>query len=86
MAIKVRLVRVGAKKNPFYRIVVANSESPRNGRFIEIVGNYDPKKEPAEVNIKEDRVKEWLSKGAIPTVTVSSLLEKKGIQAGMKAR
>ncbi|MBP9021258.1 MAG: 30S ribosomal protein S16, partial [Syntrophobacterales bacterium] len=48
--------------------------------------NYDPKKEPAEVNIKEDRVKEWLSKGAIPTVTVSSLLEKKGIQAGMKAR
>lgn len=86
MAIKVRLMRVGAKKKPFYRIVVANSESPRNGRFIEIVGNYDPKKEPAEVNIKEDRVREWLSKGAIPTVTVSSLLEKKGIQAGMKAR
>jgi small subunit ribosomal protein S16 len=72
---------MGAKKKPYYRIVVAASESPRNGRFIEIVGNYDPRKDPAEVKIKEDRVKEWLSKGVTPTVTVSSLLEKKGIQA-----
>lgn len=84
MALKMKLVRMGAKKKPFYRIVVASSESPRNGKFIEIVGNYDPKKDPAEVNIVEDRVKDWLSKGVIPTVTVSSLLEKKGIQAKVK--
>jgi len=75
-----RLVRMGAKKKPYYRIVVAASESPRNGRFIEIVGNYDPRKDPAEVNVKEDSVREWLSKGVTPTVTVSSLLLKKGIQ------
>ncbi len=81
MALKMRLVRIGAKKKPFYRIVVAASESPRNGRFIEIVGNYDPGKDPAEVKVKEDRIREWLSKGAVPTVTVSSLLKKKGIQA-----
>jgi small subunit ribosomal protein S16 len=84
MALKMKLVRMGAKKKPFYRIVVASSESPRNGKFIEIVGNYDPKKDPAEVNIKEDRIKEWLSKGVIPTLTVSSLLVKKGIQVGSK--
>jgi len=84
MALKMKLVRTGAKKKPFYRIVVASSESPRNGKFIEIVGNYDPKKDPAEVNIKEDRIKEWLSKGVIPTLTVSSLLVKKGIQARTK--
>lgn len=84
MALKMKLVRTGAKKKPFYRIVVASSESPRNGKFIEIVGNYDPKKDPAEVNIKEDRVKDWLSKGVIPTLTVSNLLVKKGIQAGTK--
>ncbi len=84
MALKMRLVRMGATKKPFYRIVVAASESPRNGRFIEIVGNYDPKKDPAEVNIKEDRVKEWLAKGATPTVTVSNLLEKKGIPVKAK--
>ncbi len=79
MAVKIRLTRLGAKKRPFYRIVVANNESPRDGRFIEIVGNYDPTKEPAEVYFKEDRILEWLSKGAIPTDTVSSLLKKKGI-------
>ena len=84
MALKMRLVRMGAKKKPYYRIVVAASDSPRNGRFIEIVGNYDPRKDPAEVNVKEHRVKEWLSKGVIPTVTVSSLLEKKGIQTARK--
>ncbi len=84
MALKMRLVRIGAKKKPFYRIVVAASESPRNGRFIEIVGNYDPGKDPAEVIVKEDRVREWLSKGAVPSVTVSSLLKKKSIQAAAK--
>lgn len=84
MAVKIRLARMGAKKRPFYRIVVADIESPRDGRFIEIVGNYDPKKDPAEVTLKEDRVIKWLSKGAKPTLTVSQLLEKKGIMAKLK--
>lgn len=79
MAVKIRLARMGAKKKPFYRIVVADVESPRDGRFIEIVGNYDPKKEPAEVNFKEDRIVDWLSKGAKPTLTVSQLLKKRGL-------
>lgn len=79
MAVKIRLARMGAKKKPFYRIVVADVESPRDGRFIEIVGNYDPKKDPAEVNFKEDRIIDWLSKGAKPTLTVSQLLKKRGL-------
>ena len=84
MAVKIRLARVGAKKKPFYRIVIADIESPRDGRFIEIVGNYDPKKDPAEVTLKEDRSIDWLSKGAKPTLTVSQLLEKRGIMAKLK--
>ena len=75
---------MGAKKKPYYRIVVAATESPRDGKFIDIVGNYDPKKDPEEINLKEDRVKEWLSKGVTPTLTVSSLLAKKGISARSK--
>jgi len=70
---------MGAKKKPFYRIVVADSQSPRDGRFIEIIGNYDPLQDPAVINIKEDRVVEWLSRGAKPSRTVSNLLQKKGI-------
>ncbi len=72
---------MGAKNKPFYRIVVANSESPRDGRFLEIVGNYNPHKDPVEVNLQEDRILDWLAKGAKPTLTVSQLLEKKGITA-----
>jgi len=79
MAVKMRLTRMGTKKKPFYRIVVADSVSPRDGKFIEIVGNYDPKKNPAEITVKEDRIREWLSRGAEPTLTVSQLLGKKGI-------
>ncbi|MDD5475196.1 MAG: 30S ribosomal protein S16 [Syntrophales bacterium] len=79
MAVKIRLTRMGSKKKPFYRIVVADGESPRDGRFVEIVGNYDPMSNPAAINIKEGRIAEWLSRGAIPTSTVSSLLKKKGI-------
>ncbi|MCX5834749.1 MAG: 30S ribosomal protein S16 [Deltaproteobacteria bacterium] len=79
MAVKIRLTRAGSRKKPFYRIVVAESGSPRDGRFIEMLGNYDPKKDPPEVTIKEERVREWLSKGAEPTLTVSQLLKKKGI-------
>ncbi|MEA3470133.1 MAG: 30S ribosomal protein S16 [Thermodesulfobacteriota bacterium] len=78
MAVKIRLTRMGTKKKPFYRIVVADSEAPRDGRFIEIVGNYDPLKDPEEINLKEERIEDWLSKGAKPSVTVSSLLKKKG--------
>jgi len=80
MAVKIRLTRIGAKSKPSYRVVAADSESPRDGKFLEILGNYDPKKNPAEVILKEDRVREWLSKGAKPTLTVSQLLEKKGIR------
>jgi small subunit ribosomal protein S16 len=79
MAVKIRLTRVGAKGRPVYRIVAANSVSPRDGKFLEILGNYDPKKDPPEVTLKEDLVKSWLAKGAKPTLTVSKLLIKKGI-------
>jgi small subunit ribosomal protein S16 len=79
MAVKIRLTRMGTKKKPFYRIVVADSEAPRDGRFIEIVGNYDPLKDPAEINLKVERIEDWLSKGAKPSVTVLSLLKKKGL-------
>ena len=70
---------MGGHKKPFYRIVVADSESPRDGRFIEVVGHYDPKKNPVEIEMKADRVKAWISKGARPTLTVSQLMKKKGI-------
>ncbi len=77
--VKIRLNRMGAKKQPFYRIVVADSRSPRDGRFIEIVGNYDPTKNPAIVNVDEEKVIGWIKNGAQPTDTVRSLLSKKGI-------
>jgi small subunit ribosomal protein S16 len=80
MAVKMRLTRTGAKGKPSYRVVVANSESPRDGKFLEILGTYNPGKNPAEIILKEDRVREWLSKGAKPTLTVSQLLQKKGIR------
>ncbi len=75
-----RLTRIGGKGKPSYRVVVADSKSPRDGKFLEILGNYDPQKNPAEVILKEDRVREWLAKGAKPTLTVSQLLERKGIK------
>jgi len=84
MAVKIRLTRMGAKGKPFYRIVAADTDFPRDGRFPEILGNYDPKKNPAEVTIKEKRVRDWLSKGAKPTLTVSNLLKTKGIVAKVK--
>lgn len=76
MALRIRLARHGAKKRPFYRIVVANSESPRDGRFIEIIGTYDPNRDPAQVNFKEEQLSQWLSRGAKPSPTVASLLLK----------
>ncbi|MBO6305679.1 MAG: 30S ribosomal protein S16 [Selenomonadaceae bacterium] len=79
MAVKIRLNRMGAKKNPFYRIVVADSRAPRDGRFIEILGNYDPTKKDAPVNVDEEKVMDWMNKGAQPTDTVRSILKKQGI-------
>ncbi len=76
MSVKIRLARHGAKKKPHYRIVVADIESPRDGKFLEIVGTYNPLSDPVEVNIKQDRVQYWLGQGAIPTDTVKSLLKK----------
>lgn len=81
MAVKIRLNRMGAKKSPFYRVVVADSRSPRDGRFIEVLGHYDSTKEPAIVKLDEEKVIEWLNKGAQPTDTVKSLLSKEGIMA-----
>ncbi len=86
MAVKIRLNRMGAKKHPFYRIVVADSRAPRDGRFIEIVGNYDSTKDPAVVNVDEEKVLSWLEKGAQPTDTVRSLLSRKGIMKKFDAQ
>jgi small subunit ribosomal protein S16 len=79
MSVKIRLARHGAKKKPFYRIVVANIESPRDGRFLEVVGTYNPLPDPAEVNLKDDRIKYWISQGAEPTDTVRNLIQKQGL-------
>jgi len=78
MAVKIRLARHGAKKKPFYRIVVADSRFPRDGRFLENVGTYNPMVEPAQVSLKTDRIAHWMEQGAIPTDTVKSLLKKEG--------
>ena len=79
MAVKLRLKRMGAKKRPYYRIVAADSRSPRDGRFIETVGTYNPITVPAEVNINEEVAIKWLSTGAIPTDTVRAIFSKQGI-------
>ena len=79
MAVKIRLRRMGAKKAPFYRIVVADSRFPRDGRFIEELGFYDPTKEPTVFKIDEEKALAWLAQGAQPTDTVRSLFKKEGI-------
>ena len=81
MSVKIRLARHGAKKRPYYRIVVADSKSPRDGRFLENVGTYNPVLDPAEVVLKQDRIKYWIDQGAILTDTVKSLLKKEGFFA-----
>ena len=78
MAVKIRLRRMGAKKTPFYRVVVADSRYPRDGRFIEELGYYNPLKNPAEVVIDTDKAKQWIANGAQPTDTVKALLKKTG--------
>ena len=79
MAVKIRLTRVGSKKNPIYRVVVADSRSPRDGRFIEIVGRYNPQTDPSTIDLDEAKVKEWLDKGAQPTEAVARLLKAKNL-------
>lgn len=79
MAVKIRLRRMGAKKAPFYRIVVADSRYPRDGRFIEEVGTYDPTKDPSEIKVDAEKAKKWLSNGAQPTDTVKALLKIEGV-------
>ena len=85
MAVKLRLKRMGAKQRPFYRIVAADSRSPRDGRFIETVGTYDPIKKPAIITIDEEKVMKWLNNGAEPTDTVRSIFKKEGIMAKFAA-
>ena len=79
MAVKLRLKRMGAKKSPFYRVVAADSRSPRDGKFIETVGYYNPVSEPAEIKIDEELALKWLNNGAIPTDTVRNIFKKQGI-------
>ena len=79
MAVKIRLRRMGAKKAPFYRIVVADSRYPRDGRFIEEIGTYDPTVSPAKISIDAEKAKQWIANGAQPTDTVKALLKKEGV-------
>ncbi len=79
MAVKLRLTRVGSKKNPVYRIVAADSRSPRDGKFLEIVGRYNPQTDPSTIELNEERVRDWLAKGATPSSTVQRLLKVKGV-------
>ena len=79
MAVKIRLKRMGSKRNPFYRVVVADSRSPRDGRFIETVGTYNPVVNPAEVKVDEEAVLKWLANGAQPSDTIRNILSKEGI-------
>lgn len=79
MAVHMRLTRVGSKKNPIYRVVVADARSPRDGRFLEILGRYNPQTDPSTIELNEARVKDWLGKGAQPSAAVSKLLKIKNI-------
>ena len=84
MALKIRLTRMGSKKSPFYRVVVADSKSPRDGKFVDIIGTYNPLTEPAEIKIDETKAKQWISNGALPTDTARALLVKSGILESKK--
>jgi small subunit ribosomal protein S16 len=79
MAARIRLARVGSKKNPIYRVVVADSRSPRDGRFIEIIGRYNPQTDPSTIELDEAKVKDWLAKGALPSEPVARLIKAAGI-------
>ena len=79
MAARIRLARVGSKKNPIYRVVVADARSPRDGKFIEIVGQYNPQTDPSTINLNEERLRDWIGKGAQPSDSVKRLLKAKGL-------
>jgi small subunit ribosomal protein S16 len=79
MATRIRLARVGSKKNPIYRVVVADSRSPRDGRFIEIVGRYNPQTDPSTIDLDTDKIQDWISKGAQPSDRVKRLMQTQGI-------
>ncbi|MBW1805283.1 MAG: 30S ribosomal protein S16 [Deltaproteobacteria bacterium] len=79
MAVRIRMTRKGTKKRPFYRVVAADSEAPRDGKFLEILGSYDPMKDPAEIRIDKERVSAWLKKGAIASESVRAILKKEGL-------
>ena len=79
MSVKIRLTRKGTKKKPFYRIVAADIEAPRDGKFLEALGTYDPMQDPAVITLKQDRVDYWLGEGAKPTTTVQSILKKQAV-------
>ena len=79
MAVKIRLARKGAKKKPFYRLVAADSEAPRDGKFLEILGHYDPMKDPALIQVNEEKVTRWLEKGAVVTESAKAILKKQGL-------
>ena len=79
MATRIRLARVGSKKNPIYRVVVADARSPRDGRFIEIVGRYNPQTNPSTIDLDADKIKDWIAKGAQPTNSVRRLLKSQGV-------
>jgi small subunit ribosomal protein S16 len=80
MAVRIRLTRKGSKKKPYYRIVAADSESPRDGRFLDILGSYNPIKEPAEVNLDHEKVNKWLENGALASESVKAILKKEGFK------
>ena len=84
MAVRLRLTRVGGKKDPIWRVVVADQRSPRDGRFIETVGQYNPQTSPSTIRLNEERIRDWLSKGAQPTAQVRKLLRTQGIDAAAR--
>lgn len=79
MAVRLRLTRKGTKKRPYYRIIAADSEAPRDGRFLEILGSYDPIKDPAEIKLDKEKISRWIEKGAIATESVKAILKKEGL-------
>lgn len=79
MAVRIRLTRMGAKKRPYYRLVAANSEAPRDGKFLEILGSYDPMKDPAQITVHKEKVDYWLKKGARVSGSARAILKKKGL-------
>ena len=86
MAVKIRLKRIGTHKKPYYRVVIADERSPRDGRFIEMIGTYDPLKQQGGTKVDQEKALSWLKKGAVPTATVKSLLSKAGIMKQLSAK